>query len=313
MKTENRFASTIQTLSKDLARKHRFYMRLFLIGVCIITIASGIFIIKNSVGLMSGLTIFVVLMSLLPCILIYHGLNFFYKRTAKSILTESIAEAANMTYERDGVMKLSDVLAHKILPSADAQSSEDGFSGVYHDVRIDLQEVRLTDVGQRQRARTANQRRTTYESVEHDVFWGVVIRLRLQKPMEGHTIVMPRSRLQSTLRTKFTEFQKINLVSPKWKKSYDVISTDQVEARVVMNPAFIERFMEASKIFRAKYIEASFKDSEILFAIHRGRDLFESLPLWQTVTAKRIETITRELEIIFEIIDVLKLNKQINI
>ena len=71
--------------------------------------------------------------------------------------------------------------------------------------------------------------------------------------------------------------------------------------------------MEASKIFRAKYIEASFKDSEILFAIHRGRDLFESLPLWQTVTAKRIETITRELEIIFEIIDVLKLNKQINI
>ncbi len=314
MKAESeKFNAAIEILIEEIGKKHRFFMRMFTVGIVLIVCAAAYIVITNSTGAMTGLTVFVVLFSFVPSIILYHIMNFFYKRSAKNILTHNLAEAAGMTYEPEGVMTLNDVLSHKILPPADIQSSEDGFTGIYHDVRIDLQEVRLSDVKQYRRQAYAHERRAQYETVEHDVFWGLVIRLKLRRPMEGHTIVMPRSKLQTALRTSFSEFQKINIVSTKWKKQYDVMSTDQVEARVVLDPAFIERFMEAGKIFRAKWMEVSFKGDEILFSIHRGRDLFEALPLWKAVTHENLHKITRELEIIFDIIDALKLNKQINI
>lgn len=308
---QERFNTAIQTLIEQIGAKHSLYIKFLVAGAILITCGAAYLIFVNNEGNMDGLTAIIVLFSLLPCIALYHALNFFYKRGTKHLLVETMAEAAGMIYEKDGVMALDDVLPHKILPPADAQSSEDGFTGTYHDVHIDMQEVRLTDISQQRRPAYAHERRAHYETIEHDVFWGLVVRLRLRKPMEGHTIVMPRSKLQTALRTKFSEFSPVNLVAPKWKKQYDVMSTDQVEARVIMNPAFIERFMEARKIFRAKWMEASFKGNEILFSIHRGRDLFEAMPLWKAVTEENLRKITREIEIIFEIIDVLKLNKQI--
>lgn len=310
---QERFNTAIGNLIEQIGTKHKRYIGILVAGAILITCGAGYLVFANSSGPTDGLTIFIVLFSLIPCIALYHILNFFYKRGTKHLLVETMAEAAGMIYEKNGVMALNDVLSHKILPPADAQSSEDGFSGAYHDVHIDMQEVRLTDISQQRRPAYAHERSAQYETIEHDVFWGIVIRLRLRKPMDGHTVVMPRSKIQTALRTKFSEFSPVNLVAPKWKKKYDVMSTDQVEARVILDPAFIERFMEAGKIFRAKWMEASFKGNEILFAIHRGRDLFEAMPLWKAVTEENLRKITREIEIIFEIIDVLKLNKQIGL
>lgn len=309
----DKFKNAVETLVTDIGKARKRYMIAFLIAVCIITTLAGVFIFMNSSAITTGLTVFIVLIAMLPCMLVYHGLNHFYRKGGKKLLTNAIAEASSMTYHPEGVMTLAEVFGHKILPLSDEDNHEDGFSGIYHDVQIDLQEIRLTDIEKRQNRATSNHARQNPQIIEYDVFWGLVIRLRLKRAMEGHTVVMPKSRLQSAMRTKFTDFQKIKIVSPKWKKQYDVISTDQIEARVILDPAFIERFMEAAKIFKAKWMEASFKDHEILFAIHRGKDLFEPPPLWQSVTKKNLQKVTHELEIVFDIIDTLKLNKQISL
>ena len=307
----DKFKQAVETLVEKIGRKRKRYLIACYISVIVITTLSAIFVFMNSDGLLTGLTFFVVLMAIVPCLMFYHALNYFYRKAGKKLLTDAISEASSMTYYPDGVMTLAEVFGHKILPLSDEDEHEDGFSGMYHDVMIDLQEMRLTDIEKRQNRATNNHARQNPQIIEYDVFWGLVIRLRLKRAMEGHTVVMPKSRLQSALRTKFTEFQKVNIVSPQWKKQYDVLSTDQIEARVILDPAFIERFMDAARIFKAKWMEVSFKDHEILFAVHRGKDLFEPPPLWQAVTRKNLEKVTRELEIVFDIIDTLKLNKQI--
>lgn len=306
--------NSLEPMAEAIGSLRQKYLGLLLILVFAIVCAAVFFMLTKGGGL-AGADFVITLVSLIPSFFIYLILSYFYKRAAKRTLTEHIAVAANMEYTKGGSIPYSTVQYHKILPRADMQEQEDGFTGFYNDVHIDIQELRLTDIEQRQSGGSStinNRSGQAARPQEYEIFHGALIRLRLRKKMEGHTIVMPRRMLQAKMRTMFSEFQPVNLVSPVWKKQYDVIATDQVEARVILNPAFMERFMEAAKIFRAKWMDVSFLDDEILFAVHRGKDLFEPPALWQPASVENMKKIAQELAIVFEIVDVLKLNKQLS-
>lgn len=287
-------------LSRDIEGTRRFYMRWLVAGVlstvCLVT--GIVFQIKPAIP-PQGLIIFV---SLFISVIIAQVLNALYRRAGKAMFVEGMAGTAGLTYDENGVFGIGEVKKHKIIPAHNKAEVEDGFSGTVHGVAVAFQEVRLSDI----------QQVKGHESGRRDftAFWGMIIRIRLHKRMEGHTIVVPRAGLQALFRGRLDGFEPVR-VAAKFEKSYAVMGTDQVEARVVLDPAFMERFLEAAQIMRARWMEVSFLDNEILFAVQRFRPLFEVGHLWQPVTPDYLRKLADHIDAVDRMIEALKLNRHV--
>lgn len=230
----------------------------------------------------------------------FQVLNGLYRRQTKNAFLTQIAAAVGLTYHKNGLFPVDDFNQHKILPHADRIEIEDGFSGTINGVDIAFQEATLTDI-------TPAQNRNEQDR-ETIVFWGLLLKIRIGKVLNGHTVVLPRNALQVFFRTAFSKFEKVNLVSPSFDHRFNVMSTDQVEARYVLDPAFIERFIEAGDLLGSKWIEASFTDQEIAFAIQRNKPMFEIGWLVRSLTGTTLEATADELRAIIQLVDALKIN-----
>ena len=289
-------------LARLLERERRFYLRWLIAGVLAIAslVTGAVFQIRPGLPY-EGVIILASLGLSLP---LAHFMNHRFRRKGKALFVGGMAETAGLRYDPGGVFTVREAMRHKILPGYQKSEVEDGFEGACHGVPVEFQEVRLSDLEQ---ARGHESSRREYTS-----FWGMLIRIRLKRRMEAHTVVIPRSALQTFFRTKLSEFEPVR-VAAKFEKQYSVLGTDQVEARVILDPAFMERFMEAASIMRARWMEVSFLDSEILFAVQRFRPLFEVGHLWQPVTAEYLRKLADHIDAVDRMIAALKLNRHVAI
>lgn len=232
----------------------------------------------------------------------FHIANGLYRHSTKRIFLERIASALGLEYRKKGSFTVPDIEHHKIIPPHDTAYTEDGFSGRINNVSVAFQEIRLTDsVPERQSD-------GRYEDREQDVFWGLVIRIGIAKKLEAHTVVLPRNGAMTFLRTAFSAFERVKLASPKFEKMFDVMSTSQLESRYILDPAFMERFMDAGTLLGAKWMEASFKGSEIAFAVQRNKPMFEIGWFFKPLTEKMLVDVTNEIRTVIDLVSVLKLN-----
>ena len=96
------------------------------------------------------------------------------------------------------------------------------------------------------------------------------------------------------------KMQKILLEDSIIKSICDVYSTDQVEGRYLLTPAFIERFKNLQTIYGSKEIRCSFYDGKIMFAIPTNGNYFEIDDASLNDTKKYIK-FYEEINAIFEI------------
>lgn len=293
----------LAALRPALEERRRKFHRFLIAGAAVIVLAVAGYVLTRPAGHYDTPLAAVVAAALLPSVIFYHILSHFYRKKGKAKAVEALTASIGFSYRENGVFDLDAVMRHKIIPPFNASTVEDGFEGNYEGVGVALQEVSLADIVRDPQYK--GRRR------ELPVFQGLIIRLHLRKPFEGHTVIMPDNGLLTWFRTKFSAFQKVNLVAPQFERLYDVMGTDQVEARVVMNPAFIERFLEAGPVMKARYMEVSFLGNEVLLAVARNKPLFEFDPLWQRVTNERLYRMGGELVAVLSLIDVLRLNRQI--
>lgn len=244
--------------------------------------------------------VMVVFITVLSALVAFQILNGLYRRQTKNAFLTHIAAALGLSYNKNGMFPTDDFNRHRILPPADRIHVEDGFSGAINGVQVVFQEATLTEITPAQN-RDEQDRETT-------VFWGLLLKIRIGKVLTGHTVVLPRNALQVFFRTAFSKFEKVNLVSPVFDDHFTAMSTDQVEARYVLDPAFIERFIDAGALLGSKWIEASFMDQEIAFAIQRNKPMFEIGWLGQPLTGAALEKVAAELRAVVQLVDVLKLN-----
>lgn len=289
--------------ARPVLESRRRKYRLFLIaGASVIVLAAAAWVFLTPYGRFDMPLLATVSGALIPSVIYYQLLSHFYKKNGKAKFLNDLSKAMGFSYKADGLFGLSAVAAHKIIPPCNRENIEDGFEGEYNGVHMTLQEVRLDDLERDPQNRDRKR--------EMNVFHGLFIRLRVRKAFEGHTVIMPNNALLTWFRTKFSGFQKINLVAPKFEQKYDVMGTDQVESRVLMNPAFIERFLHAGDLLRAGWMEVSFLSNEVLIAASRNRPLFEFDPLWQKITLERLHKKVADIEAAMQLIDALKLNRQ---
>lgn len=294
----------IEKTQPALEGRRKKLVRYFVIAIVITVIMiTALFI--HIAGSLQNAQILIVILSFVSSTLIFYILNMYYRASTTKLFLRGLEEKTDLTWNKKGVFPLAELQSHRIVPPHSSHEITNGFQGFYKNIPLSFQEVRLTD-----NRPDPNDKK---KQVEFDVFWGFIVRIKLRKPLYAHTIIIPNSKFQTFFRTAFSDLKKINLVSTTFERKYDVLGTDQVEGRVILDPAFIERFMATGDMLKSKWIEASFKDNEVVFLIQRGRPLFDIGHIWTTLSNDYLQKTLKDVNAVLRIIDVLKLNPQVGI
>ncbi len=100
------------------------------------------------------------------------------------------------------------------------------------------------------------------------------------------------------------KMQDVKLEDTNFEKRFNVFTKDQVEARYLLTPSFMERLKNLETAFGTKGIKCSFFDEQIMFAIPTNKDLFELGSLYKPLgSGKPVEEFYDELSSIQNMID----------
>ncbi len=106
----------------------------------------------------------------------------------------------------------------------------------------------------------------------------------------------------------------IKLEDINFSKNFDVYSEDEVEARYLLTPTFIEKFLKLKKVMKADSVKCSFYNNSIMIAVRSEKDFFELGSLFKNVSdLSTIENFYRDISIIFELIEYFKLDVKIGL
>lgn len=104
--------------------------------------------------------------------------------------------------------------------------------------------------------------------------------------------------------------QQLKLEDIVFDKQYKVLSDDQVEARYLVTPAFMERFKNIKTTYGSDNVKCAFYEDNLMFAISTDKDLFELGSLNRPLNnQKYIDTLFNELIAIYLLIDYFKLDE----
>ena len=183
-----------------------------------------------------------------------------------------------------------------IINNYDGLDYDDVFSGQFKDVNFEIMEMEFT--------KGSGKNRTT-------IFDGVIVKLDMNKDFIGHTIIRPDTllHLNPSKKLKHTELEDI-----QFEKKFDVFTDDEVEARYLITPSFMERLNEMKVAFTADKVSCAFYKKYLFIALHTSEDLFSICSLFKRVDdPKQFFTMFEEILSIIKLIDHFKLNQKIGL
>jgi hypothetical protein len=132
----------------------------------------------------------------------------------------------------------------------------------------------------------------------------------MNKNFNGQTVVFTKSWLQLPRST--PNMSKVIFENPEFNKKFKVYATDQVEARYLLTTVFMENVMKLKQLYHGKTVDLSFFDNNVLIAISTSKNMFETTSLFRSALDYRMMSdVIRQFHYIFEIIEVLQLNKKV--
>lgn len=107
---------------------------------------------------------------------------------------------------------------------------------------------------------------------------------------------------------KWRKFQGVKLEDLNFDKRFSVYSQDQIEARYLITPSFMDRLNNLRTAFGTNKIKCAFFDDKIVFAISTNKDLFELGEFHRSlINKKKVKEFYDEITAIYEMIDYFKL------
>lgn len=137
------------------------------------------------------------------------------------------------------------------------------------------------------------------------VFHGQLFVIDYPKRFLGSTVILRDMGPLNVLMRPGKEYSQVGLASPVFEKAFEAWSTDQVEARDLLDPVVLERFQELERLFGGKKLRAAFDEGKLLIAIETGDRLNIGTMFAPLQGPARVEKILREFDVIFDLIDVL--------
>lgn len=187
----------------------------------------------------------------------------------------------------------------KLIPSYDRSNLEDEIGGSHEEVGLKLVEAVLQD------RRTDSKGRTRYVTV----FRGLLLQYQFPKRFNGTTIVTEDHGMIGNFFGKMAKpGERVALEDRRFEKIFEVYSTDQVEARYLLTPTFMERLVSLADMVGRKKVQFGFEGDELLIAIETKRDQFEGGSLLKKLDdPSRTQRLLDEVDLIFEIVETLNL------
>ncbi len=109
----------------------------------------------------------------------------------------------------------------------------------------------------------------------------------------------------------YVKNQKVSLEDNNFHKKYYVECDNQIEARYILTPSFMERLKSLETSFHSNNITCMVQGNQIIFAIKTNNDLFEIGNLNVPVTnPKQVQQFCDEITAICDMIDYFKLNER---
>ncbi len=180
-----------------------------------------------------------------------------------------------------------------LLPAHNREAWEDEVAGVYAGAPFTLCEAHL------------KYKSSGRNSSTRTVFHGQLFLIDYPKRFLGVTVLKRDLGVLNGLSKPGKGFSRVGLASPEFEKAYEAWSTDQVEARDLLDPLVLERFQELERLYGGKKLRAAFKDGKLIIAIETGDRLNMGSMFKPLEDKARVETILKELDAVFDLIDVL--------
>lgn len=194
-------------------------------------------------------------------------------REVKLGINRAIAEALELDYSLDVEAGPAFELAlrYEMVPRFDRSSFEDLWHGEIGGRSFALHEAHL-------KQRRSSGKRTHYVTV----FRGAVMSIDFSRDFHGTTLVERASRHRGLLggRKDAVDFDGrrldyVDLVHPQFEDEFAVFSDDQVEARYLIHPEYVERLIEIRQAFVGKDVRAVFSGGDLVIVVET-EDMFES-------------------------------------
>lgn len=143
------------------------------------------------------------------------------------------------------------------------KNEDDCFYGKYQDIPFIINE---TEFGYITKGKSKE---------EHTLFKGIGMEFKMNKKINSRVLILSKLSL-----TKIPEnFEKVELEYEEFNKKYDVWvekgSNGQIEARYLLNTAFLNRFMHLQTSFGILNMKCSIYQNSLLILLSTHKDLFE--------------------------------------
>ncbi|MEX0840185.1 MAG: DUF3137 domain-containing protein [Parvibaculum sp.] len=186
-----------------------------------------------------------------------------------------------------------------LLPGHDRVSLEDHVRGDVDGVPFELAEAFLEK-------KVRRDKRDDYDLV----FRGLVARYRFPKRFSGRTYILGDRGLFNALGHAGAGAERVRLEDPRFEERFEVFSGDQVEARYLLTPAFMERLVRLSDVSGGP-MQAAFDGDELLLVIDGRRGYFAQPSPWRDLRRNdHIHAFVEDIAFIREIAEVLKLDTE---
>ncbi len=219
-----------------------------------------------------------------------------YKKIMKAYYFNFIMNTFNL---KEGITKgeLKDNIKQSgLFPYYDSISIDDNFMGEISGVKYNISECAL-------KRESADDRMPDIV-----IFHGVIISFELKKKFAANTILtfQPKQVHKSGI-------ELVKLEDVDFDRMFTVFSDNQIEARYLLNPIFMEKLKNFKVEFSATDMDCSFFANKAIFAISTNEDLFEIVSLFNSLTSSvndDIEQCCRQIKSIQTMIDYFKFDEK---
>jgi len=210
----------------------------------------------------------------------------------KQKMLDTIATTIGCKYQVNGFTPAGFDRARTLdlVPRYDRSNFEDWWGGERFKCGFDLYEAHLET-----KHRTKNG--TTWVTC----FRGQLMRVSFPKEFLGTTIVRRDRGLFNFLDRFGTELKRVGLESSKFERDFEVYGSDQVEARALVHPVFMERLIALEQKFAGSRIRCAFQQGDLIVAIE-SRNRFEPGSMFSPLADP-----TRVRQVVTDIAEILRL------
>ncbi|MEM9013988.1 MAG: DUF3137 domain-containing protein [Pseudomonadota bacterium] len=224
------------------------------------------------------------------------GGMFIVNRTRNKItdgLLQRVCSQFGFSYDRkpDAPESISVFRRLKLLPNHDRDHWEDEVRGARHGADFTICEglLKVED---------------NDDNGDRTVFHGQLFVIDYHKEFLGETVVRRDLGMLNRLGKPGRDFQNVGIASPKFEKVFEAWSTDQVEARDLLDPLVLERFEELDRLFKGAKLRAAFSGGKLYMALNTGDKLNMGSMFKPLAGPERVNVILEEFDLVFDLIDI---------